>query len=141
MPQTRVSFEIRQKAKRLRHFATEAETPLWYELRVLKADGFKVRRQSPTGPYIADFLCFDPRLAVEIDGDSHETDQGKRHDAVRDAYFRSLGYQILRHDAPDVLDHPRHIAQQIKDETATCRSNPTRPLRGHPPLRGEGEFV
>jgi very-short-patch-repair endonuclease len=138
MPRTRVTFEMRQKAKALRHFATKAESLLWYELREFKAEGFKFRRQSPIGPYIVDFVCFDPKIVVEVDGDSHETEKGKRHDANRDAYLRSLGYLILRYDAPDVLDNAWHVAQAVKRKAEHCRTDPTRPLRGHPPLEGEG---
>ncbi len=141
LPRTRVTFEMRQKAKGLRRFATKTEVLLWYELRDLKTDGFKFRRQSPIGPYIADFVCFDPRLVVEIDGDSHETSQGRRHDTNRDAYLNSLGFGVMRVDAPDVLDSAWHVAQRVKGYAERCRTNPTRPLRGHPPLKGEGEIA
>lgn len=141
MPRTRVSFEMREKARRLRHFMTKAENLLWYELRGLKADGVKFRRQSPIGPYIADFACFDPKLIVEVDGDTHETEKGKQHDAVRDAYLRSLGYSVLRFDDGDVLNNAWHVAQAVRREAEHCRTDPTRPLRGHPPLEGEGDVA
>ena len=137
MPQTRVSFEMRQKARALRHLATRAESLLWYELRDLRAEGLKFRRQSPIGPYIVDFVCLSVRLIVEVDGDSHETDRGMRHDANRDGYLRSLGYSVIRVDAPDVLDNAWHVAQAVKRHAERCRTDPTRPLRGHPPLKGE----
>ena len=139
MPRTRVSFEMREKAKGLRRFATKAESLLWYELRDLKAEGFKFRRQSPIGPYIVDFACFDPKLIVEVDGNSHETASGKRHDANRDAYLNSLGFEVIRIDEPDVLPSAWHVAQMVRARAAHCRTHPTRPLRGHPPLEGEGE--
>ncbi|PWK64124.1 endonuclease domain-containing protein [Aminobacter sp. AP02] len=75
VPRTRIGFEMRQKARSLRLHTTKAETLLWYELRELRAAGLKFRRQSPIGPYIVDFLCPSVRLVVEIDGDSHETEQ------------------------------------------------------------------
>lgn len=141
MPRTRVTFEMRTKAKGLRQFATKAESLLWYELRVLKPEGLRFRRQSPIGPYIVDFVCFGAKLVVEVDGDSHETERGKRHDANRDAYLNSLGYSVMRFDAPDVLDHAWHVAQLVTERAAHFRTNPTRPLRGHPPPKGEGEFA
>jgi very-short-patch-repair endonuclease len=138
VPHTRVSFEMRTKAKGLRRFATKAESLLWYELRVLKADGLKFRRQSPIGPYIADFVCFDPKLVVEIDGDTHETDGGKRHDANRDGYLASLGFRTLRYDAPDVLDRAWHVAQAVKAEADLCRTYSTHPgAVALSPLEGE----
>src|SRR5690606_16608105 len=114
VPRTRVSVKMRQKARSLRNHATRAETLLWYELRDLKADGIKFRRQSPIGPYIADFFCPAARLVVEIDGDLHETEARKRHDANRDSYLRSRGYTVLRFDEPDVMHNPWHVAQIVK---------------------------
>ena len=139
MPRTRVSAEMRQKARSLRNHPTRAEALLWFELRALKSEGVKFRRQSPIGPYVADFVCFAARLVVEIDGDLHERETAIKHDANRDAYLRSLGYEILRVDEPDVIHNAWHVAQLVKDKVAVLFSDPTRPLRGHPPLKGEGE--
>ncbi|WP_442579220.1 endonuclease domain-containing protein [Mesorhizobium sp. ASY16-5R] len=139
MPRTRVSFEMQQKARALRLQATKAESLLWYELRVLRPQGLIFRRQQPIGPYIVDFVCLSAKLIVEVDGDLHETDAGKRHDANRDTYLRSLGYAIFRIDEPDVMNNAWHVAQVVKEKAEHCRSDPSRPLRGHPPLKGEGE--
>ena len=138
MPRTRVSFEMRQKARSLRHLMTKAESQLWYELRDLKSVGLKFRRQSPIGPYIVDFVCPACKLVVEVDGDLHEHEHGKRHDANRDSYLRSLGFDVLRIDEPDVIDSAWHIAQMVKEKAERMLGDPTRPLRGHPPLKGEG---
>ncbi|KUM28311.1 hypothetical protein AU467_12540 [Mesorhizobium loti] len=139
MPRTRVSFEMRQKARSLRLHATKAESLLWYELRELANEGLKFRRQSPIGPYIVDFVCPRVKLIVEVDGDLHETEAGKRHDMVRDAYLQSLGYVIVRIDEPDVINSAWHVAQSVKDKAERVAGDPSRPLRGHPPLKGEGD--
>ena len=136
MSRTRTLTETRQKARSLRKAMTKGEVLLWLELRALKADGLHFRRRAPIGPYIVDFACFAAGLIVEVDGDQHETEAGKRHDANRDEYLRSLGYDIMRIDAPDVLANAWHVAQKVKAEAG--RPHPTRPLRGHPPLEGEG---
>ncbi len=151
MPQTRVSFEMRTKARGLRNHATKAESLLWYELRALKSDALKFRRQMPIGPYIVDFACLGAKLVVEVDGDSHETEYGKRHDANRDAYLNSLGYAVMRVDSRDVLDHAWYVGLAVKEGVERCRTDPTRPwslssglpearpVGGHPPLKGEGK--
>jgi very-short-patch-repair endonuclease len=139
MPRTRVSFEMRQKARSLRLHATKAESLLWYELRELRNLGLKFRRQAPIGPYIVDFLCPSVRLIVEVDGDLHETAAGKRHDANRDSYLKSLGYTVRRIDEPDVMHSAWHVAQAVKEEAENLLGDPSRPLRGHPPLKGEGD--
>ena len=137
MPHTLVTREMRSKAKSQRQFATKGETLLWYELRDLKSDGLKFRRQSPIGPYIADFVCFDPKVVVEVDGDSHETDSGKRHDSNRDAYLRNSGFLVLRYDAHDALDHAWHIAQDVKEKAGALPRLPhPRPAAGPSPQGG-----
>lgn len=118
--------------------ATKAESLLWYELREFRPEGMIFRRQSPIGPYIVDFVCPSAKLVVEVDGDLHETEQGKRHNANRDAYLKSLGYLVLRVDEPDVISNAWHVAQVVKEKAARLIGDPSRPLRGHPPLEGEG---
>lgn len=139
MPRTRVSFEMRQKARALRVHATKGESLLWYELRELKSSGIKFRRQCPIGPYIVDFACLAVKLIVEVDGDLHEHAKGKQHDAVRDAYLRSLGFDVFRVDESDVINSAWHGAQVVKGKVEHMSADPTRPLRGHPPLKGEGD--
>ncbi len=113
MPRTHISFEMRQKARALRLRSTKAESLLWYELRLFRSEGLIFRRQQPIGPYIVDFVCSSARLVVEVDGDFHETDAGKRHDANRDSYLHSLGYSILRIDEPDVMNNAWHVGQLV----------------------------
>ncbi|MBL8579176.1 MAG: DUF559 domain-containing protein [Mesorhizobium sp.] len=140
MPRTLVTAEMRIKAKGQRRFATRGETLVWYELRDLKAEGLKFRRQSPIGPYVADFVCFDPKVVVEIDGDQHETESGKRHDSNRDEYMRASGFMVLRYDAGDALTHAWHIARDVRDKAGALPRLP-HPSRyaSHPPREGEGE--
>jgi len=135
---TRVRPETRQKARSLRKALTKGEVLLWLELRTFKPLGLHFRKQSGIGPYIVDFVCHSAKLVVEVDGDLHETEAGRRHDANRDAYLKSLGYQVLRLDYPDVLANPWHCAQLAKEIGIARLGDPTRPLRGHPPLKGEG---
>jgi very-short-patch-repair endonuclease len=58
------------RARRLRHNSTDAERRLWYRLRSRQIDGYKFVRQEPIGPYVADFVCRERRLVVELDGGS-----------------------------------------------------------------------
>jgi len=119
---------------------TKGEVLLWLELRALKEEGLRFRRQAPIGPYVVDFVCLGSKLVVELDGDLHEFEHGKRHDLNRDAFLRSLGYLTMRIDYDEVLGTgcAWNVAQMIKG-AALSRQDPTRPLRGHPPLKGEGK--
>jgi len=60
--------QTRLRARQLRRNPTEVERLLWQKLRFWQVGGFKFRRQQPLGNYIADFVCFEGRLIVEIDG-------------------------------------------------------------------------
>ena len=77
----------------MRADATMAETVLWQAIRNRQLDGFKFKRQVPLDGYILDFVCFDARLIVEVDGFQHA--ENKR-DLARDAFFRGQGFRILR---------------------------------------------
>ena len=70
-------------ARILRRDRTEAEARLWRYLRNRQMEGAKFRFQAPVGPYVADFLCVEARLIVELDGGQHGVQVEK--DAVRTA--------------------------------------------------------
>ena len=84
-----------KQARRLRRDMTTAETVLWRGLRN-RGIGAKFRRQVPVGPYVADFLCIDARLIVELDGAPHDDPEQRLFDMQRDAWLRDQGWQVLR---------------------------------------------
>ena len=69
---------------------TEAESLLWQRLRRSQILGRKFRRQEPIGPYIVDFLCFDPMLVIEIDGSQHAGLIA--YDAERSSFLERRGF-------------------------------------------------
>lgn len=81
--------ELKQRARQMRLHPTDAERKLWYALRGRRFLNFKFRRQVPVGPYIADFLSFETRLIVEVDGGQHSDNE---QDGLRDLWFRRRGY-------------------------------------------------
>ena len=83
-------------ARALRKRMTDAEVILWSRLRRHEAGGFHFRKQHPVGHYIADFACPKARLVVEVDGDTHSTDEQIAHDCRREQYLREHGWRILR---------------------------------------------
>lgn len=116
-----------KRARHLRRDATDAEKLLWRRLREAFPDA-KFRRQSPVGPYIADFLSFRHKLIVEVDGGQHAL-QAKR-DARRTAFLEGQGYRALRVWNGDVLRNADGVLQVI---AAALGPHPD-PLPG-----GEGE--
>jgi very-short-patch-repair endonuclease len=59
-------------------------------------EGYHFRRQHPIGPYVLDFYCSAARLAVEVDGYSHEVGDAPAYDARRDAWLLERGIETLR---------------------------------------------
>lgn len=93
---------------------TKAEKAMWDMLRDFRPRGARFRRETPIGPYIADFAWLSARLVIEVDGDTHATEAGERHDLIRDAFLRSEGFRVLRFDNADVLDAADHTFLMIE---------------------------
>ena len=85
----------------MRHEPTAAELKFWYQVRDRRLDCWKFRRQVPIGPYIADFVCIERNLIIEIDGGQH-ADQIVR-DTRRDAFLASEGFRVIRFWNADIL--------------------------------------
>ncbi|MER8706892.1 endonuclease domain-containing protein [Mesorhizobium sp. M1088] len=100
MPHQPVAPTKRRFARSMRREPTEAEDRLWHELRGRKLDSIKFRRQVPVGRFIADFVCAEGRLIVEIDGSQH-ADSG--YDRERNAELKARGFRVLRFWNDDVL--------------------------------------
>src|SRR5688500_5918520 len=80
MRHQKVSSLIRARAREMRSHPIDVERDLWSRLRSRKLSGLKFRRQQPMGGYIADFVCLEARLIIEIGGKQH---QGDRSDLAR----------------------------------------------------------
>jgi very-short-patch-repair endonuclease len=98
-------------AKRMRRTSTEAEARLWWYLRAARLRGLKFRRQQPIGDYIVDFICFERKLIVEVDGSQH-VDTIERDDA-RTAWLESVGFTVLRFWNDEVLRDSQRVVQEI----------------------------
>ena len=99
MPLHRVTEEQRRFAKKLRREQTALEAGLWHEIRAKCLDGWKLRQQVPIGPYVVDFVCFEARLIVELDGPLHRLAEKSLRDAERDAALKERGFRIMHFDA------------------------------------------
>ena len=103
-----------KRVRELRREQTEAERTAWYLLRN-RATGLKFRRQYPVGDYVVDFYCFDPRLAIELDGGTHSQPSQIRRDRVKDAFLRSIEIKVLRLANGLVLEDPEAFVHKIWD--------------------------
>ena len=81
-----------------------------------RLDGLGFRKQHPVGPYILDFYCAAAKLAVEIDGASHEADARAAHDARRTVWLGGKGIRVIRIAARAVRDELDGVLDFIRRE-------------------------
>jgi very-short-patch-repair endonuclease len=106
-------------ARRLRRDRTVAEDRLWKYLSNRQLDGAKFRFQSPVGPYVADFLCVEVKLIIELDGGQHGEQIDK--DAARTKVLEAAGYTILRFWNNDVLANTEGVLEVIRVAVRNAR--------------------
>jgi len=99
------------KARILRKNQTDAEAALWRKLRGRGLENYKFRRQVPVGPYVADFLCKEAMLIVEIDGSQHLAQI--EYDQYRDAFLRASGYEVVRFWNNEVLMNVNGVLESL----------------------------
>jgi very-short-patch-repair endonuclease len=124
----------RELARRLRRNLTDAERHLWFRLRDRRLFGLKFRRQIPIGPFVADFICWDQSLIVELDGGQHASETVR--DDRRTEWLEHHGWRVIRFWNNDVFENTDGVLWRIAE---ACGVNPGSP---HPdPLShaGEGE--
>jgi very-short-patch-repair endonuclease len=76
---------------------------MWRALRRRGLAGLRFRRQHPIGPYVLDFYCEELKVAVEIDGQSHEHPDRINRDLRRDDWLGRQGVRVIRISARTVL--------------------------------------
>jgi|HubBroStandDraft_2_1064218.scaffolds.fasta_scaffold446971_2 very-short-patch-repair endonuclease len=128
---------LTKAARQLRSRMTDAERKLWFALKDRRFDAFKFRRQVPVGPYIADFLCFQSRLILEVDGGQHNE---SARDAERDAWLAQNDFRVVRFWNNDVLQNLEGVLTKLAAELE-APPHPSSSLRSTPPspARGEGK--
>jgi very-short-patch-repair endonuclease len=99
-------------AKKLRKNATRVETILWKQLRAKRIDGLKFRRQQPIDEFIVDFVCFEKKLIIELDGGQHA--QAREKDCERDKKLLEKGYTVLRFWNNEVLENLSGVLAVIR---------------------------
>jgi 5-methyltetrahydrofolate--homocysteine methyltransferase len=120
-----------EAAKELRKRPTEAEKRLWFKLRESQADGLKFRRQEPIGKYIVDFVNFENKLVIEIDGGIHQRVETRKEDQQRTAWLKSEGFRVIRFWNSSVLNNLDDVVKKIKKEVKHgIHPHLTSPIKG-----------
>lgn len=76
--------------------------------------GLKFRRQEPIGAFIVDFVNFDKKLVIEIDGSTHRETERKINDKYRTEWLKSQGFKVLRFWNSEIIDDIGQVIKTIK---------------------------
>ncbi|MGD1854407.1 MAG: endonuclease domain-containing protein [Leptolyngbyaceae cyanobacterium] len=106
--------KLKERACQLRQNMTKGEIILWQQLKRKQMMGYDFDRQRPIDQFIVDFYCKALRLAIEIDGSSHDSPDVQAKDQERQAILESLGVRFLRFHDADVKQNLEEVCQVIK---------------------------
>ena len=94
--------KLKQFALTHRKEPTVTESILWEKLRA-KKEGYKFRRQHIIGQFIADFVCLQKGLIIEVDGNYHQLPEMKFSDKERSEALKKMGFDVLRFTNDEIL--------------------------------------
>ncbi len=101
-------------ANKLRKEMTKAEACLWkYALRAGMRKGYSFRRQRPVLNFIADFMCKELQLVIEVDGITHTWAETITKDKIKEEKLTQAGFCVLRFDDDDVLKNINWVIDEI----------------------------
>jgi very-short-patch-repair endonuclease len=104
--------DLTTRAKELRQNMTPAERKLWHKY--LRHFQFRVLRQRPIDHFIVDFYCPSLKLVIEVDGESHYTDDGQAYDQERTQRLEGYGIKVIRFTNRQVLDGFENVCEAIE---------------------------
>ena len=105
---------LKELAKKLRQNMTYSEVMLWNELKNGKMLGYDFDRQRPIANYIVDFYCKDLKLALEVDGITHEDEKIIVEDEMRQGELETIGIKFLRFNALLVVNNIECVLKEIE---------------------------
>ncbi|MGF1540298.1 MAG: endonuclease domain-containing protein [Pleurocapsa sp.] len=100
------------RAKEMRKNPTSAENKLWQDY--LRAFPLRVLRQRPIDRFIVDFYCAGLKLVIEVDGDTHFTEEGQLRDRQRTKILEGYGLKVIRFTNDEVMNHFEGVCEQIQ---------------------------
>ena len=102
-------------AREQRKGANEFAQRMWQIVRDRRCRGLKIRREHPIPPYAVDFCCVSLKLVIEVDGEPHLTEEGRRHDEQRDRFLAEQGFQVIRFPGYEVVRDPVGVRGKIEE--------------------------
>ena len=110
--------------KNLRNNLTPAEAALWTLLKNKQVFGLRFRRQFSVNNYILDFFCPKAKLAIELDGEVHNSAEAQERDLKRDDFLGNLDIKVLRVENKLVFENTTQVVSAIetalKEQLSRC---------------------
>ncbi|OAI11981.1 DNA (cytosine-5-)-methyltransferase [Methylomonas lenta] len=100
------------KARALRKNQTDVERLLWQHLRNRRFYDCKFRRQLPIKPYIADFVCLELMLIIELDGGQHACQIN--YDKQRSLFLEQRGFKVMRFWNNEVIENTEGVLETVR---------------------------
>ena len=105
----------KEKRRKLRKNMTKAEVLLWLQLKNKQILGQRFLRQYSVGPYVLDFYGTEKRLAIEVDGATHNSDEELEYDKFRQSEIENLGIKFLRFTNEMIYEDMNYVLEEIKN--------------------------
>ena len=112
------------RARAMRREMPEPEFRMW--VGCLQKMSVRFRRQRPIGRFIVDFYCAALKLVIEIDGNSHDSEEAAAYDQERSIYLQGLGLTVMRFTNDEVMQNLEGVHQQLIEWIAAKQN--TQPL-------------
>lgn len=110
----RMEYELlKENALKMRANPTPAEAVMWQQLRMNQLD-VPFRRQHIIGQYIADFVCLQKQLVIEIDGGHHNHEEQQMADEIRTQNLEQYGFRVIRFTNEQVLFDTDKVVETIR---------------------------
>jgi len=116
----RSSMKYRRQV--LRRNMPKEEIVLWSRIRRKQIGGYKYRRQYSIGSYVLDFYCPVLKLAIEIDGKSHNSSDIKSYDQERQKEIEGLGIAFLRFNNEEINNNLDGVLERIDEKIRSIKS-------------------
>jgi len=108
--------KLKKFARENRKQMTQAEVYIWDKLlRRKQFYSFKFLRQRPVNNYIADFMCKELNLIIEIDGLTHSFEEVSNNDLIRENRLKELGFTIIRFNDEEVINDFDNIIRVLEN--------------------------
>ncbi len=107
-----------ERAKEMRKNPTPSESKLWREY--LRSFPLKVWRQKPIDNFIVDFYCPKLKLVIEIDGESHFTQEAIVYDRHRTQVLEGYSLRVIRFTNDEVLRSFDGVCERIAEFIPPC---------------------